>query len=430
MSYSELLTILQVHGFVAGEQDGLVLVLPDADARTMPTPLLTERETRSDSEIVTDTMQVKNAPAALFVPIIRPLMPQYGHFAADTCNNTLVIVDRFANVKRIEALVRRMDVGEPFADHILRWQDAPPPPQRDAPQVIASPRRHRAGALELRWLAYALSLAARVSARSPRSRSLPQCCPTCGQAAISTARRPQNSPSDDVTGYHETLCGVRGGDRCVLRWESCCSAWRPPAPPPRRTRLTQPRQSHRLRAIRGLLSRSFPIGVACGTSTIAPVAGGGLVRPAPPHLTPEYAAKLAAYKERQKHGEEQQTSDGQLRAAGHAADHDAAVPGEFLFTPGKVTVAIEAYSQMRRIFTDGRKHPDDPDPTYQGNSIGHWEGDTLVVDTVGFIPDSLIAPGVGTATRCTSRSASAALPMTSGDPADDLDPKVLTEPWT
>jgi len=34
--------------------------------------------------------------------------------------------------------------------------------------------------------------------------------------------------------------------------------------------------------------------------------------------------------------------------------------------------------------TDGRPHPKDPDPTWFGNSVGHWEGDTLVIDTVGF----------------------------------------------
>ena len=38
----------------------------------------------------------------------------------------------------------------------------------------------------------------------------------------------------------------------------------------------------------------------------------------------------------------------------------------------------------RQIFMDGRKHPDDPDPTWYGHSVGHFEGDTLVVDTVGF----------------------------------------------
>jgi hypothetical protein len=39
---------------------------------------------------------------------------------------------------------------------------------------------------------------------------------------------------------------------------------------------------------------------------------------------------------------------------------------------------------FRQIFMDGRKHPDDPDPTWYGHSVGHWEKDTLVVDTVGF----------------------------------------------
>ena len=38
----------------------------------------------------------------------------------------------------------------------------------------------------------------------------------------------------------------------------------------------------------------------------------------------------------------------------------------------------------RQIFTDGREHPSDPDPTWYGHSIGRWEGDTLVVDTVGY----------------------------------------------
>ena len=56
---------------------------------------------------------------------------------------------------------------------------------------------------------------------------------------------------------------------------------------------------------------------------------------------------------------------------------------EFLFTPGRVTIIQEAYMQVRRVFTDGRPLPDDPDPTYNGASIGHWEGETLVVTTVG-----------------------------------------------
>jgi hypothetical protein len=55
---------------------------------------------------------------------------------------------------------------------------------------------------------------------------------------------------------------------------------------------------------------------------------------------------------------------------------------EFLFTPGRVTL-INAYDLVRRIHTDGRAFPSDPDETNAGTSVGHWEGATLVVETVG-----------------------------------------------
>jgi hypothetical protein len=65
---------------------------------------------------------------------------------------------------------------------------------------------------------------------------------------------------------------------------------------------------------------------------------------------------------------------------------------EFLFTPGRVTILGESDgNRVRRIYTDGRAHPADPDPTFHGHSIGHWEGQTLVVDTVGILPETYIA---------------------------------------
>ena len=65
---------------------------------------------------------------------------------------------------------------------------------------------------------------------------------------------------------------------------------------------------------------------------------------------------------------------------------------EILVTPGRVTMLGEGDgNRMRRIYTDGRQHPEDPDLTIHGHSIGRWDGDTLVVDTVGIIPQSYIA---------------------------------------
>lgn len=61
----------------------------------------------------------------------------------------------------------------------------------------------------------------------------------------------------------------------------------------------------------------------------------------------------------------------------------SATPVQFLITPEEVLI-INAYNEARHIYTDGRDHPAPEDlwPTVTGNSIGHWEGDTLVIDTI------------------------------------------------
>lgn len=58
-------------------------------------------------------------------------------------------------------------------------------------------------------------------------------------------------------------------------------------------------------------------------------------------------------------------------------------PMEIIHTPGRVLMLFEYGHNIRQIFTDGRGHVQDAEPTWMGDSIGHWEGDTLVVDTTG-----------------------------------------------
>jgi hypothetical protein len=53
-------------------------------------------------------------------------------------------------------------------------------------------------------------------------------------------------------------------------------------------------------------------------------------------------------------------------------------------TPGLILIMLETDSATRQIYTDGRKHPHDPQPSWLGYSVGKWEGETLVVDTIGF----------------------------------------------
>jgi len=58
-------------------------------------------------------------------------------------------------------------------------------------------------------------------------------------------------------------------------------------------------------------------------------------------------------------------------------------PYQIVQTPKELVIMYEG-EFPRQIYTDGRGHPPDPNPSWLGHSIGHWEGDTLVVDTVGF----------------------------------------------
>ena len=65
---------------------------------------------------------------------------------------------------------------------------------------------------------------------------------------------------------------------------------------------------------------------------------------------------------------------------------------EILFSPGRVTMLGESDgNRLRRIYTDGRGHNDDGELFFMGHSIGHWEGETLVVETVNIKPQTMFA---------------------------------------
>jgi len=112
---------------------------------------------------------------------------------------------------------------------------------------------------------------------------------------------------------------------------------------------------------------------------------------AAPSLTPAYAAKAQALA-REPKPEDNQSAN--CLPPGMPAIMGQPYPIEILLTPGQVTIVIEAYTQVRHIYIDGRVLPDDPDPTFFGTSVGHWEDNSLVVETVGFaqVPRGLSFP--------------------------------------
>jgi hypothetical protein len=113
-----------------------------------------------------------------------------------------------------------------------------------------------------------------------------------------------------------------------------------------------------------------------------------------PQLTPAGAALSAAYKASQEKGENLQTQAANCVPPGLPGLMSQPYPIEFMFRPGAVYIITETYSQVRRVYTDGSPLPEDPDLWFNGHSIGHWEGETLIVETNGLNPQNVLVPGI------------------------------------
>lgn len=107
--YQAFLSILDVYGFIAVPAGAVVKILPDASARQVPSIDLPEHVSGTSDEIVTQVLEVKNVQASQLVPILRPLVPQYGHLQAYPSGNILIITDHASNVSRLIRIIRRID---------------------------------------------------------------------------------------------------------------------------------------------------------------------------------------------------------------------------------------------------------------------------------------------------------------------------------
>ena len=117
--------------------------------------------------------------------------------------------------------------------------------------------------------------------------------------------------------------------------------------------------------------------------------------------------------------------------SGDLRGHVRPLPLQIIQTKDLVAILYEVHHAFRIIPTDGRPHPEDLEPSFNGDSVGRWDGDTLVVDVVGFNEKTWLA-GVGTIhsdkLHVTERY--------TRDTADTIlydvtveDPEMLTKPW-
>jgi hypothetical protein len=105
---------------------------------------------------------------------------------------------------------------------------------------------------------------------------------------------------------------------------------------------------------------------------------------------------------------------------------------KILQAPGVIVIIYEANYGLRQIFMDGRSVPKDPEPWWYGYSLGKWDGDTLVVQTVGFTDDiwlDINGNPLTSAGKVTERFRRPNYGTLEIEITVD-DPKAYTRPWT
>jgi general secretion pathway protein D len=111
--YETFLAVLAVNGFAAVPAGDTIKIIPETNARWEGSAYSGEAGGLAKDEVVTKVFPVQNVSATQLVPILRPMIPQWGHLGAYQPSNILIISDRAANVRRLEQLIRQMDqVGD------------------------------------------------------------------------------------------------------------------------------------------------------------------------------------------------------------------------------------------------------------------------------------------------------------------------------
>ena len=124
--------------------------------------------------------------------------------------------------------------------------------------------------------------------------------------------------------------------------------------------------------------------------------------------------------------------DGHCQPLGLVKMHLHPYPRKMIQVPGLLLILFERNTEYRQIFTDGRPLPADPQPGFNGYSVGKWDGDTLVVESIGF-KDGLWLDISGTpltdAAKVTERYRRANFGSLEIEVTVD-DPKAYTKPWS
>jgi len=121
--YQLFLSVLQVHGFAAVSAGSAIKIVQTVLAKqsSNPNDFVDDLESQ---ELVTRVITVTNAPSEEMVKVLRPLIPQYGHIAALSEPNVLIISDHAANINRLVEIINRVDIADSLEVAIINLKEA------------------------------------------------------------------------------------------------------------------------------------------------------------------------------------------------------------------------------------------------------------------------------------------------------------------
>ncbi|HEX3837657.1 MAG TPA: hypothetical protein VHW25_11900 [Steroidobacteraceae bacterium] len=151
-----------------------------------------------------------------------------------------------------------------------------------------------------------------------------------------------------------------------------------------------------------------------------------------PPLTPAYAKIFATHLADAAAGRPTGDPTANCLPPGMPRIMTMTYPMEITMGTGRIMIYAEWDEQVRRIFTDGRPLPVDPDPTYNGESVGHWEGNFLLSTAYGFKLDTnMESSGLPKSDKAIAYER---IWLADDDTLRDeftlVDPVALVKPWT
>ncbi len=121
--YQLFLSVLQVHGFAAVSAGSAIKIVQTVLAKQSSNPDDFVDDLESE-ELVTRVITVTNAPSEEMVKVLRPLIPQYGHIAALSEPNVLIISDHASNINRLVEIINRVDIADSLEVAIINLKEA------------------------------------------------------------------------------------------------------------------------------------------------------------------------------------------------------------------------------------------------------------------------------------------------------------------